>query len=63
VVQIKTPRRFVLGIDDQGEDRRLSPQRSCDRIDQQRPAEPAPAKSLIDRQSADEAGRQRGVTR
>ena len=54
---IKTERRFVLRIDDKGEDRRLGAHGARDGIDDQRSPEPSPLKLLIDREPADKACR------
>ncbi len=62
-MQVKAHRGLVLGIDDQREDRRLRAQRPRHRIDQQRAAKSLLLKGLIDRQAADEAGREGGVAR
>ena len=59
---IKTECRLVLGIDDEREDRRLGAYGARDGIDDQRGPEPLSPKLLIDREPADKARRENGIT-
>lgn len=59
---IKAECRLVLGIDDEGEDRRLGAYGARDGIDDQRGPEPLSSKLLIDREPADKARRENGIT-
>ena len=54
---------LILGVDNEREDGRLGPHGAGDRIDDQRAAKPASAKSLVDSEPADEACRKGRITR
>ena len=53
----------VLGVNHQRKYRRLGGRRAGNRVDDEGAAKPAPAKLLINGETADQAGRQQGIAR
>lgn len=63
VVLVKANGDFILCVDNEGEDRRLCPYRTSDRIDDKQAAEALAAICLVDSKPPDQARRKRRISR